>query len=65
MSLSLSNGPAVTGSEYGIQKNIKFRNLQKLSLRSVKQININVEWKIVAKLNVHSTAFFEPEASKL
>lgn len=31
----------------------------------MKQINGNVEWKIITKLNVNSTAFFEPEESEL
>lgn len=48
----------MTGQGHGIQKNVKFRNPQKL--RSVKQNNENLGWKIIRKLNENSAAIFEP-----
>lgn len=63
--LSLSNYIAVTGSEFGILKHVKFRNLQKLSVRSRKQNNGNVQSRIIAKLNTNSRAFFVSEESEL
>lgn len=48
-----------------VSRKLKFRNLHKLSLKSVREINGNMEWKFITKLCINSTAFFEPEASEL